>query len=64
MKRLEFIKKALATGALSTLVPNFLEARQNYTEVVGFNHLPNKEITTMNSVYIHPIQGAMQIMAG
>ena len=59
MKRKDFLKKALFTGAGSLLLPFSLRskpsegAKDQSPEGVGFNHLPNKETRTMNTVY-HP----------
>ena len=59
MKRKEFIKKALLTGVASAIAPQVINASNNtptkstYDELmqqVGFNHLPNKNINTMNSI--------------
>lgn len=59
MKRKEFIKKSLVTGAIGLISPSILKANttenQSSTyykmmEQVGFNHLPNKEYKTMNTV--------------
>jgi len=59
MNRKKFLKSALATGVLGTMTPHILKAANqedsNSTfdklmNNVGFNHLPNKEIKTMNTV--------------
>jgi quercetin 2,3-dioxygenase len=59
MERKKFIKKALLTGVLSAIAPKALMATEikpekstydRLMEQVGFNHLPNKNITTMNTV--------------
>jgi redox-sensitive bicupin YhaK (pirin superfamily) len=59
MERKEFIKNAILTGVVSALAPQVLSAKNNKTikstydtlmEQVGFNHLPNKNINTMNTV--------------
>lgn len=64
MDRKEFLKKSLLTGAAASLAPSMLKAKnvnpdsyreKNSTydrlmEQVGFNHLPNKEDKTMNTV--------------
>ena len=59
MKRKEFIKKSLLTGAIGILSPSILKATtaenndSTYHKMmpqVGFNHLPNKELKTMNTV--------------
>jgi quercetin 2,3-dioxygenase len=55
MKRKEFLKKSFAGGSLSILGLAAL-ARANYAntssegEKIGYNHLPNKELKTMNTV--------------
>lgn len=59
MDRKKFLKSALLTGAISTVAPHILRARTNqltdstYDKLmhqVGFNHLPNKEQKTMNTI--------------
>jgi len=59
MERKEFIKKSILTGVIGALAPQLLKAENteqtNSTydkliEQVGFNHLPNKEYKTMNTV--------------
>ncbi len=59
MKRGEFLKKSLITGAAAASAPAMLRAEKvtlkesnydKFMENVGFNHLPNKEIKTMNTV--------------
>lgn len=59
MKRKEFIKKALLTGIAGAIAPQVLKSSENklekstydtLTQQVGFNHLPNKHINTMNTV--------------
>ena len=59
MDRKKFIKSALLTGAVGAIAPNILNAdtKQNLKSTydklmhqVGFNHLPNKEVKTMNTV--------------
>lgn len=59
MKRKEFIKKALFTGIVSAIAPQVLRSTVNkpkkstydtLTQQVGFNHLPNKNIRTMNTI--------------
>ena len=59
MDRKKFIKKTLAAGIAGVTTPSVLKAakvkvkRSNYDEFmknVGFNHLPNKENKTMNTV--------------
>ncbi len=59
MKRIEFIKNALLTGVVSIVSPQVLKANNKESikstydvllQQVGFNHLPNKNIKTMNTV--------------
>ena len=59
MDRKKFIKKSLAAGIAGVTTPSVLKASKvkvkhsNYDEFmknVGFNHLPNKEDKTMNTV--------------
>jgi len=58
MDRKQFLKKSIALGALGAAAPALIsEAMANRTsdydklaEQVGFNHLPNKEEKTMNTV--------------
>lgn len=59
MNRKDFIRKTLTAGVVSAAVPSVLvsSASQNSTSTydklinnVGFNHLPNKEEKTMNTV--------------
>ncbi|MFT7612676.1 MAG: redox-sensitive bicupin YhaK (pirin superfamily) [Parvicellaceae bacterium] len=61
MKRKDFIKKSLLTSAIGVLAPQMLTAatasvkktESTYDKLmqkVGFNHLPNKEYKTMNTV--------------
>ena len=56
MDRKEFIKKSILTGALTAIAPQLMggsEKQSTYDKLmhnIGFNHLPNKEIKTMNSV--------------
>ncbi|MEL6635321.1 MAG: pirin family protein [Bacteroidota bacterium] len=59
MKRSDFIKKALLTGAAASLGPRIVHAKKEgdfqstYDRLrapIGFNHLPNKEEITMNTV--------------
>ena len=59
MKRKEFIKKAFLTGIVGAVTPQILKAKESKVEKstydtlmerVGFNHLPNKNIHTMNTV--------------
>ncbi len=59
MDRKKFIKNALLTGIVGAIVPQILKAsnsknlknvNDSLTQQVGFNHLPNKNIKTMNTV--------------
>ena len=59
MNRKNFIKSALLTGAAGAVAPHVLNAKtkeqlkSTYDKLmhqVGFNHLPNKEVKTMNTV--------------
>jgi redox-sensitive bicupin YhaK (pirin superfamily) len=59
MKRKEFLKKGLIAGAAAAAAPGILKARNvklkestydRMMDQVGFNHLPNMETTTMNTV--------------
>lgn len=59
MERKQFLKKALLTGALGAIAPQLLQAKSSketkstydkLMQQVGFNHLPNKNIGSMNSV--------------
>lgn len=58
MNRKKFIKSLFLTGAAASVVPQILKASNNkikstidsLKEQVGFNHLPNKENKTMNTV--------------
>ena len=59
MKRGDFLKKTLLTGAVSVSAPTLFSKgkvtlkESNYDHFmkdVGFNHLPNQEIKTMNTV--------------
>ncbi len=59
MKRSDFLKKALLTGAAASVSPSILKAKETeerqstYDKLrapIGFNHLPNKEEKTMNTV--------------
>ncbi len=55
MKRKEFLKKSILTGAAATLAPSLLNATSSSEEnstpnIIGFNHLPTKEEKTMNTV--------------
>lgn len=61
MKRKDFLKKAMVLGAVGASVPAALGALHTspnqdegkYANKLGYNHLPNKEIKTMKTVY-HP----------
>ena len=64
MKRIEFITKTIAAGAVGLLVPTVLKAsnakvqNSDYDKLmdrVGFNHIPNNENKTMNTVF-HPAE--------
>ena len=59
MERKEFIKKSLLTGLIGSVAPSLLQAKNKIkqestydtlTQKVGFNHLPNTEHKTMNTV--------------
>ncbi|MCB0649696.1 MAG: pirin family protein [Saprospiraceae bacterium] len=59
MDRKSFIRKTFLTGALGTIAPAVFKARNvvlknsDYDQLmkqVGFNHLPNKEEKTMNTI--------------
>lgn len=57
MDRKEFLKKSAIVGALGITVPSILAASAKSTSTydklidkVGFNHLPNKEEKTMNTI--------------
>lgn len=55
MDRKSFLRKSLIAGALGTTLPHLVSAGSRSTydrlrENVGFNHLPNKETKTMNTV--------------
>lgn len=54
MKRKEFLRKSLLAGTAGVVLPSAVKAeRSTYDKLmdrVGFNHLPNKEITKMNKV--------------
>ena len=59
MERKKFIKSALLTAAIGAISPQLLSAKgsktvrstfDNLMQRVGFNHLPNKENKTMNTV--------------
>src|SRR5690554_4268470 len=59
MDRKKFIKKALLTGIVGTVAPQLLKATDSqykksphdtFMQKVGFNHLPNLNIHTMNTI--------------
>jgi len=59
MDRKKFIKNSLLTGVLGSVAPQLIKAEANKTETstfnilkqqLGFNHLPNKSIKTMNTI--------------
>lgn len=51
MKRKEFLKKALAGSAASLVgVTALANSKTKESEKIGYNHLPNKENKTMNTV--------------
>jgi len=59
MKRKEFIKKALLASVVGVIAPKMLRSKNvrlkesaydKFIQEVGFNHLPNKENKTMNTV--------------
>lgn len=59
MKRSEFIKKTILSGATVLAVPSLLKAEETTVKTstydrlmdkVGYNHIPNKEESTMNTV--------------
>ncbi len=59
MNRKKFIKNALLTGVVGTVAPQIFKAENSKPKTstydtlmqqVGFNHLPNKNIKTMNTV--------------
>lgn len=59
MERKEFIKNAFLTGVVGAIAPQVLTAKNSKNikstydtlmKQVGFNHLPNKNINTMNTV--------------
>lgn len=53
MNRKEFITKSIAAGVLSTSLSDLIKTsfsnKEKHTPI-GFNHLPNKEIKTMNTI--------------
>lgn len=52
MDRKEFIKKSILVSTVGAIIPNVVAASTYDTlmQKVGFNHLPNKNIKTMNTV--------------
>lgn len=59
MERKQFLKKALLTGVVGAVAPQILKAesskdkKSTYDKLmqqVGFNHLPNQKIQTMNTI--------------
>ena len=59
MDRKKFLKNALLTGVVGAVAPQILQAKNSEAikstydklmQQVGFNHLPNKNIKTMNSI--------------
>lgn len=59
MERKDFIKKTILTGVFGAIAPQVLSAKNSKNikstddtlmEQVGFNHLPNKNINTMNTL--------------
>lgn len=59
MDRKEFIRKSLLAGALGLITPSYLKAGKksgvkqsdgHLLDQLGYNHLPNKEYQTMNTV--------------
>ena len=58
MKRKDFLKKSMALSAIGVTAPSILSAKKTSSistydkmiEQVGFNHLPNNEYKTMNTV--------------
>ena len=59
MKRKDFLKKSLALGAVGIAAPTIIKANNKNVksstydkliDQVGFNHMPNEELITMNSV--------------
>ena len=58
MKRIEFLKKVLVSSVAAILAPFTLKSRESkkpkfssLPNQVGFNHIPNKEISTENTVF-------------
>ncbi len=59
MDRKKFIKSAILTGVAGVIAPQVLNANKSEShqstydklmQQVGFNHLPNKNIETMNTI--------------
>ena len=59
MNRKEFVKKSILTAASGIMAPSILQAKtvrakksdyDQFMNQIGFNHLPNKENKTMNTV--------------
>lgn len=59
MNRKKFIRKSLGLGALAINIPSIFQARSEtlnkatkpkMRNALGFNHIPNKELQTMNTV--------------
>lgn len=50
MKRKDFLKKTIATGVAGTVAGGLMHAKSEKENTIGYNHLPNKEIKTMNTV--------------
>lgn len=59
MKRKQFLKSVLFSGVLGSIAPQLIHAKKSKSQKstydtlmqqVGFNHLPNKNINTMNTV--------------
>lgn len=59
MERKDFLKRAVLTGVAGAIAPHVIKAANENTpkstfdtlmQQVGFNHLPNKNINTMNTV--------------
>ena len=53
MDRKEFLKRSLTALGITTLFPYVklsTKTESNLKEQLGYNHLPNKEVQTMNTV--------------
>jgi hypothetical protein len=50
MNRKDFIKKTIFGGVAMAAAPKLLNNKAQAKEQIGYNHLPNKEIKTMNTV--------------